>query len=62
MEDVNALILMFDSEESRKTWHSRLQGAVYRASVNLLSDWLEFLNSTTYLCGVHRETIPLKIC
>ncbi|CAH8391411.1 unnamed protein product [Eruca vesicaria subsp. sativa] len=32
MEDVNALILMFDSEESRKTWHSRLQGAVYRAS------------------------------
>uniref|UniRef100_A0A1J3IIE4 Putative vacuolar protein sorting-associated protein 13A n=1 Tax=Noccaea caerulescens TaxID=107243 RepID=A0A1J3IIE4_NOCCA len=32
MEDVNALILMFDSEDSRKTWHSRLQGAVYRAS------------------------------
>lgn len=32
MEDVNALILMFDSEESRKTWHSRLQSAVYRAS------------------------------
>jgi len=36
MEDVNALILMFDSEDSRKTWHSRLQGAVYRASVNLI--------------------------
>ncbi|VVA93348.1 unnamed protein product [Arabis nemorensis] len=32
MEDVNSLILKFDSEDSRNTWHSRLQGAVYRAS------------------------------
>ncbi|XP_010540792.1 PREDICTED: uncharacterized protein LOC104814451 [Tarenaya hassleriana] len=32
MEDVNAVILMFDSEDSRNTWHRRLQGAVYRAS------------------------------
>ncbi|KAA8522113.1 hypothetical protein F0562_012573 [Nyssa sinensis] len=32
VEDANALILRFDSDDSRKTWQSRLQGAIYRAS------------------------------
>ncbi|KAL8101699.1 hypothetical protein AgCh_033550 [Apium graveolens] len=32
VEDANALILRCESEESRKIWQSRLQGAVYRAS------------------------------
>ncbi|GAV77402.1 PH domain-containing protein/DUF946 domain-containing protein/DUF1162 domain-containing protein/Chorein_N domain-containing protein, partial [Cephalotus follicularis] len=33
VEDVNALILRCDSSDARKTWQSRLQGAIYRASV-----------------------------
>ncbi|KAK4844286.1 hypothetical protein QYF36_018501 [Acer negundo] len=32
VEDVNALILRCDSDDSRKTWKSRLQGAIYSAS------------------------------
>ncbi|XP_051144600.1 uncharacterized protein LOC127260739 isoform X2 [Andrographis paniculata] len=32
LEDANALILRCDSENSRKTWQSYLQGAIYRAS------------------------------
>ncbi|KAK9984845.1 hypothetical protein SO802_034370 [Lithocarpus litseifolius] len=32
VEDVNALILRCDSDDSRKSWQSRLQGAIYRAS------------------------------
>uniref|UniRef100_J3N503 PH domain-containing protein n=1 Tax=Oryza brachyantha TaxID=4533 RepID=J3N503_ORYBR len=32
LEDTGALILLFDNEETRKTWQSRLQGAIYRAS------------------------------
>ncbi|OMP08180.1 hypothetical protein COLO4_06705 [Corchorus olitorius] len=32
VEDVNALILRCDSEDSRKAWQSRLQGAIYHAS------------------------------
>ncbi|GMQ04539.1 hypothetical protein CsSME_00049922 [Camellia sinensis var. sinensis] len=32
VEDVNALILRYDSDESRRTWQNRLQGAIYRAS------------------------------
>ncbi|XP_057978559.1 uncharacterized protein LOC131164992 isoform X2 [Malania oleifera] len=32
VEDVNALILRCDSDDSRRIWHSRLQGCVYRAS------------------------------
>ncbi|WCJ20748.1 hypothetical protein M5689_002962 [Euphorbia peplus] len=32
LEDVNALILRYDSDDSRKNWQSRLQGAIYRAS------------------------------
>lgn len=32
VEDANALILRCDSDDSRKTWQSRLQGAIYRAS------------------------------
>ncbi|KAL3817950.1 hypothetical protein ACJIZ3_003855 [Penstemon smallii] len=32
VEDANALILRCDSENSRKTWQSYLQGAIYRAS------------------------------
>ncbi|CAK8539544.1 unnamed protein product [Lathyrus sativus] len=32
VEDANALILRCESEESMKTWHSRLQGAIYYAS------------------------------
>ncbi|XP_042953951.1 uncharacterized protein LOC122290372 isoform X2 [Carya illinoinensis] len=32
VEDANALILRCDSDDSRKVWHSRLQGAIYRAS------------------------------
>ncbi|RLN19158.1 hypothetical protein C2845_PM02G19660 [Panicum miliaceum] len=32
LEDTGALILLFDNEEGRKIWQSRLQGAIYRAS------------------------------
>jgi vacuolar protein sorting-associated protein 13A/C len=32
VEDTGALILLFDNEEGRKIWQSRLQGAIYRAS------------------------------
>lgn len=32
VEDTNALILRCESEDSSKTWHSRLQGAIYYAS------------------------------
>ncbi|XP_050141691.1 uncharacterized protein LOC126617690 [Malus sylvestris] len=32
VEDANALILQCDSDDSKKTWQSRLQGAVYRSS------------------------------
>ncbi|XP_068305501.1 uncharacterized protein [Pyrus communis] len=32
VEDANALILQCDSNDSKKTWQSRLQGAVYRSS------------------------------
>ncbi|XP_065619172.1 uncharacterized protein LOC112023786 [Quercus suber] len=32
VEDVNALILRCDSDDSRKSWQNRLQGAIYRAS------------------------------
>ncbi|KAJ0048722.1 hypothetical protein Pint_15724 [Pistacia integerrima] len=32
VEDVNALILRCDSNDSRKTWKNRLQGAIYSAS------------------------------
>ncbi|XP_073352999.1 uncharacterized protein [Aegilops tauschii subsp. strangulata] len=32
LEDTGALILLFDSEETRKIWQNRLQGAIYRAS------------------------------
>ncbi|KAK3008800.1 hypothetical protein RJ639_013898 [Escallonia herrerae] len=34
VEDANALILRFESDDSRRTWQSRLQGAIYRASVS----------------------------
>uniref|UniRef100_A0A2P2MGT2 Uncharacterized protein LOC105636609 n=3 Tax=Rhizophora mucronata TaxID=61149 RepID=A0A2P2MGT2_RHIMU len=34
IEDVNAVILRFDSDDSQRNWHSRLQGAIYRASVS----------------------------
>ncbi|KAL3619418.1 hypothetical protein CASFOL_036988 [Castilleja foliolosa] len=33
VEDANALILRCDSETSRETWQSYLQGAIYRASL-----------------------------
>lgn len=33
LEDTGALILLFDNDEGRKIWQSRLQGAIYRASV-----------------------------
>nr|CAB3500118.1 unnamed protein product [Digitaria exilis] len=32
LEDTGALILLFDNDEGRKIWQSRLQGAIYRAS------------------------------
>ncbi|KAK6251014.1 hypothetical protein SCA6_005019 [Theobroma cacao] len=32
VEDVNALILLCDSDDSRKAWQTRLQGAIYLAS------------------------------
>ncbi|ONK73416.1 uncharacterized protein A4U43_C04F31270 [Asparagus officinalis] len=32
LEDVSAVILRFDSYESRKIWKNRLQGAIYRVS------------------------------
>ncbi|XP_027361593.1 uncharacterized protein LOC113869468 [Abrus precatorius] len=32
VEDTNALIIRCESEDSKKTWHSRLQGAIYHAS------------------------------
>ncbi|KAK4262505.1 hypothetical protein QN277_028058 [Acacia crassicarpa] len=32
VEDTNALILRFESEDSRKTWQRRIQGAIYHAS------------------------------
>ncbi|CAD6212089.1 unnamed protein product [Miscanthus lutarioriparius] len=32
LEDTGALILLFDNDEARKIWQSRLQGAIYRAS------------------------------
>ncbi|XP_037495569.1 uncharacterized protein LOC105636609 isoform X2 [Jatropha curcas] len=32
IEDANALILLCDSDDSRRNWQSRLQGAIYRAS------------------------------
>ncbi|KAL6985853.1 hypothetical protein U1Q18_019226 [Sarracenia purpurea var. burkii] len=34
VEDVNALILRCESDDSRRSWQSRLQGAIYRASVS----------------------------
>ncbi|KAG0474781.1 hypothetical protein HPP92_014467 [Vanilla planifolia] len=30
VEDVNALILLCDSSEAQKTWHNRIQAAIYR--------------------------------
>ena len=44
MEDTGALILLFDNEEGRKIWQSRLQGAIYRASVVLAL----FVNSSLH--------------
>ncbi|KAK9266873.1 hypothetical protein L1049_027132 [Liquidambar formosana] len=32
VEDVNALILRCDSDDARRNWQSRVQGAIYRAS------------------------------
>ncbi|KAF9624988.1 hypothetical protein IFM89_016808 [Coptis chinensis] len=37
VEDVNAVILRFDSEDSRRTWQGRFQGAIYRASASAFS-------------------------
>ncbi|XP_008465914.2 uncharacterized protein LOC103503494 isoform X1 [Cucumis melo] len=34
VEDTSALILRFDSDDSRKVWQNRLQGAIYRASAS----------------------------
>lgn len=34
VEDANALVLRCDSDDSRKSWQSQLQGAIYRASVD----------------------------
>lgn len=34
VEDVNALVLRCDTEDSRKIWQSRLQGAVYRTLIS----------------------------
>ncbi|XWS62075.1 hypothetical protein CRYUN_Cryun07bG0179900 [Craigia yunnanensis] len=34
VEDVNALILRCDNDDSRKAWQSRLQGAIYHASAS----------------------------
>ncbi|XP_052211647.1 uncharacterized protein LOC127814276 isoform X2 [Diospyros lotus] len=34
MEDVNSLILRCASDDSRRTWQNRLQGAIYRASAS----------------------------
>jgi hypothetical protein len=36
VEDANALILQCESDDSRKSWQIRMQGAIYRASVNHL--------------------------
>ncbi|MQL82370.1 hypothetical protein Taro_014851 [Colocasia esculenta] len=50
VEDVNALILRCDTDESRRTWQNRLQGAIYRASgpaaVSGLSDVSSTLGTT----------------
>ncbi|KAF8380627.1 hypothetical protein HHK36_028116 [Tetracentron sinense] len=32
VEDANALILRFDSDDARRTWQSRIRGAIYHAS------------------------------
>ncbi|XAR70581.1 hypothetical protein NMG60_11027484 [Bertholletia excelsa] len=34
VEDLNALILRCDSDDSRRNWQNRLQGAIYRASAS----------------------------
>lgn len=55
LEDTGALILLFDNEEARKIWQSRLQGAIYRASVLLVLFFFLVNFFITYLSfvGIH---------
>ncbi|XP_043715720.1 uncharacterized protein LOC122664096 isoform X2 [Telopea speciosissima] len=48
VEDINAIVLRFDSDDSRKTWQKRFQGAIYRASGSVpVTD----LSETSSECG-----------
>lgn len=49
MEDSNALILRFDSDDSRKIWQNRLQGAIYRASV---CDYLSCMSLLVFILNL----------
>jgi len=49
LEDTGALILLFDNDEARKIWQSRLQGAIYRASVLVLFFFLVKFSLHIYL-------------
>ncbi|KAJ4957745.1 hypothetical protein NE237_024856 [Protea cynaroides] len=48
VEDMNALVLRFDSDDSRRTWQRWFQGAIYRASGSVpITD----LSETSSECG-----------
>ncbi|KAH7549714.1 hypothetical protein JRO89_XS13G0070800 [Xanthoceras sorbifolium] len=63
VEDINALILRCDSDDSRKTWKSRLQGAIYSASssapITSLSETSSDPNSETELNDNH-DTVEIS--
>ncbi|ERN15489.1 uncharacterized protein LOC18443778 [Amborella trichopoda] len=46
VELANALVMRFDSDESKKTWQNRLQGAIYRTSIPSVASISEISSST----------------
>lgn len=64
LEDTGALNLLFDSDEGRKIWQSRLQGAIYRASVLLglfrLCFIILLLSISTYLLAYLQGSVALS--
>lgn len=64
MEDPNALILLFESDDSKKTWQSWLRRAVYRASVILVyipRDGFFFFKSVLILRSLRCKIPKAKI-
>ncbi|XP_073000916.1 uncharacterized protein [Typha latifolia] len=55
LEDVNAVILLCDNDELRKTWHNRLQGAIYRASGSAA---ISTLSETSSPSSIEKDSSP----